>query len=103
MVESPGKCVDTSRTWSVRRSKLNKQIVLCSTAEKKNCLLWIGSEKNCMFRLAVKKKSLITKKNQSPLHVSNSPPLSTSFYVVTVFCCLVQIFIFGVVGSISKV
>ena len=59
MVESPGKCVDTSRTWSVRRirNEINgEKIVLCSIAEKKNCLLLISSEKNCMFELVVGKK-----------------------------------------------
>ena len=38
MVESPGKCVDTSRTWSVRRirNKINgEKNCLCSIAEKK--------------------------------------------------------------------
>ena len=33
-----------------------EKIVLCSTAEKKNCLLWISSEKNYMFKLAVEKE-----------------------------------------------
>ena len=35
-----------------------KKIVLCSSAEKKNCLLLIKSEKieNCTFKLAVEKK-----------------------------------------------
>ena len=45
MVESPGKCVDTSRTWSVQRirNEINgEKIVLCSIAEKKS------SEKNCI-------------------------------------------------------
>ena len=34
----------------------HEKIVLCSTAEKKNCLLLIRSEKNCTFKLGVEKK-----------------------------------------------
>ena len=34
----------------------SSEINLCLTAEKKNCLLWISSEKNCMFKLPVEKK-----------------------------------------------
>ena len=33
-----------------------KKIVLSFTAEKKNCLLLIRSEKNCTFKLGVEKK-----------------------------------------------
>ena len=38
-----------------------EKIVLSFTAEKKNCLLLIRSEKNCTFKLGVEKKSLIPK------------------------------------------
>ena len=42
-----------------------KNCFSCSIAEKK-CLLLIRSENNCMFKLGLEKKSLITKKNHSP-------------------------------------
>ena len=37
-------------------NQMVKKIVLCLTAEKKNCLLLTSSEKNCMFKLGVEKK-----------------------------------------------
>ena len=46
--------------------KMVKKIVLSFTAEKKNCLLLIRSEKNCTFKLGVEKKSLITKEKPWP-------------------------------------
>ena len=39
-----------------------EKIVLCSTAEKKNCLLLIRSEKNCTFKLAVEKNVVTQRK-----------------------------------------
>ena len=54
-----------------------KKNVLCSTAEKKNKLLLIRCEKNCMFKPGIK-KSLSVRKTLAPPppHVSNGPPLT---------------------------
>ena len=50
MLESPGKCVDASRTRVCGESnEINgEKIVLCLSAEK-NCLLLKSSKKNCML------------------------------------------------------
>ena len=56
-------------------SEINgEKIVLCPTAEKKFLLLK-RSKMTCMIKLAVE-KSLISKKNHTPPHVSNGLPLS---------------------------
>ena len=58
------------------------------TAEKKNCLLLIRSEKNCTFKLGVQKKFDHERKNHSPPHVSSGPPLISLFYQHKITICL---------------
>ena len=53
-----------------------KKIVFGFTSEKKNCLLLIRSEKIVRLSLESKKKVLSQRKNHSPPHISNGPPLT---------------------------
>ena len=53
-----------------------EKIVLCSTAEKKNCLLLIRFEKNCTFKLAVEKNVVRQRKTIAPTY-HNGPPLTS--------------------------
>ena len=57
-------------------NEINREkIVLSFTAQKKNCLLLIRSEKNCTIKLGVEKKFDHEGKTIAPPHVSNGPPL----------------------------
>ena len=75
-----GKCGETSRTWNLWRIKLNKwwKKLFCLWPLGKNFFAFDKIWKKCIFKLAIEKKSLITKKNHSlpPPLVWNGLPLS---------------------------
>ena len=63
-----------------------KKIVVCLTTEKKNSLLWISSEKNYMFELAVEKKFLSQRKTIDPPRINVSNGLQCKIFQEKYIC-----------------